>query len=392
MMRFLKNKVVLALLFSILLIGIFFVTAIQQSITFELGDSVDVQSLKRFPIGHVVLENEYSFQEVGSYHVEVKYLFLKYNSNIIIEDTVAPIGEGVDIELSYKDEIIPGNLVSNIFDLSSVNVYIDGDIDYTTDDKQEIIIRLQDEFSNESLVTSYITLDKDEVAPVIDSVSFYESKKGESISYRNLVNVSDDSGKDVILDIDNSNVDVDTLGTYSIFYTATDLAGNSATKEVKLTIYEVSAELELVEQKAREILAQITTDDMTLEEKAIVIHSWVRSNVKYRNGVTSRDGWIAAAYQGFFQGIGDCYIFAATQKILLTEAGIPNIDMTIMPTTFEHYWSIVDVGYGWVHLDAVYRSDGTMIVLWTNEQIKAYAKVLGSNSHNYDPTLYPEIN
>ena len=88
---------------------------------------------------------------------------------------------------------------------------------------------------------------------------------------------------------------------------------------------------------------------------------------------------------------GDCYAYACTAKALLTRAGIPNLDIRRIPTSFEHYWNLVDVGEGWYHFDTTPRPDHPTIFLWTDAELMEYnAEHYGA--FDYDPALYPEIN
>ncbi len=129
---------------------------------------------------------------------------------------------------------------------------------------------------------------------------------------------------------------------------------------------------------------------MSLRDKAWAIYSYVLGNVSYINH-TEKGDWIRAAYEGLVDKKGDCYAYACAAKALLTRAGIPNLDIRRIPTSFEHYWNLVDVGEGWYHFDTTPRPDHPTIFLWTDAELMEYnAEHYGA--FDYDPALYPEIN
>ena len=84
-----------------------------------------------------------------------------------------------------------------------------------------------------------------------------------------------------------------------------------------------------------------------------------------------------------------CLTSLDTAKALLTEAGIPNIDVEKSDTSHSrHYWSLVDVGDGWYHFDTTPRQGGGEFFLKTDEEILKYSKA-HDNSHIFDTSLYP---
>ena len=84
-------------------------------------------------------------------------------------------------------------------------------------------------------------------------------------------------------------------------------------------------------------------------------------------------------------------MYACTSKVLLTRAGIANIDIVKIPTRTSHYWNLVNVGDGWYHFDTTPRKDHPVIFMWTEAQMMEYSG-RHYNSHNYDHSLYPVVN
>ena len=146
---------------------------------------------------------------------------------------------------------------------------------------------------------------------------------------------------------------------------------------------------EEVLEEADEVLKEITKKGMTKKEKAKAIYEWARMNIGYVNK-SEKDSWTNGAHQGFTEKSGDCFVFFATAKALLTQAGIPNLDVVKSDTSHSsHYWSLIDCGDGWYHFDATPRmGGGDDFFMKTDAQILKYSKN-HRNSHIFDQSLYP---
>ena len=214
---------------------------------------------------------------------------------------------------------------------------------------------------------------------------------GDPISYKAEITVTDNCDKKVKLEIDKSDVNQEEPGTYDVIYTAKDRAGNKTEEKTTITIKEKPenyVEPEEVEKEADEVLAEIIDDDMTQKEMARAIYDWTRTNIGYVNS-SEKESWTNGAHQGFTTRQGDCFIFFATAKALLTQAGIPNLDIEKSDTSHSrHYWSLVDVGDGWYHFDTTPRQGGGEFFLLTDEEILNYSKA-HKNSHIFDQSKYP---
>ncbi|MCD8300866.1 MAG: DUF5011 domain-containing protein, partial [Clostridiales bacterium] len=206
------------------------------------------------------------------------------------------------------------------------------------------------------------------------------------------ITVTDNTDEEVELEVDTSQVDTETPGTYEITYTATDGAGNSSSASTYITISEKPEENvdeDTVLELAREVLDDITTEDMTKKQMAWAIYNWCRNNIAYVD-TSDKDSWTNGAYQGFTKRSGDCFIYFSTAKALLTAAGIPNLDVVKSDTHYSsHYWSLVDVGDGWYHFDATPRKgDDDYFFLLTDDELEEYSS-RHYNSHIFDHSLYP---
>lgn len=140
---------------------------------------------------------------------------------------------------------------------------------------------------------------------------------------------------------------------------------------------------------AREILDQITTDDMSDMEVAFAIYRWVSTNIGYV-GSSDKSSWTGGAYQAFTQRSGDCYNYFAAAKALFDVAGIQNVDIIKSDTSHSsHYWSLINLGDGWYHVDCTPRKRVGYFFMNTDAELEAYS-VNNKNSHIFDGSLYPD--
>ncbi|MBR3242473.1 MAG: DUF5011 domain-containing protein, partial [Parasporobacterium sp.] len=211
----------------------------------------------------------------------------------------------------------------------------------------------------------------------------------EPIRYKEHVSVRENTG-DYELEVDTSQVDTTALGTYPVTYTATDSSGNSSSVTVQVTIIEKNADEAALYARVDEILSGIINDDMSKADKVWAIYAWIRNNIGWMNE-SPKDDYIKAAARALDWGGGDCYAYFSLSKVMLTRAGIQNMDIERIPEGDEmHYWNLVDVddGHGWYHFDAtpfepLYEScmltDGELM------ELNSYGQ------YNYDRSLYPAI-
>ncbi len=243
---------------------------------------------------------------------------------------------------------------------------------------------------------------------------------GETIAYKSFVQVSDNSGQ-FTLDVDNSKVDANAEGTYTVTYTATDGAGNKSSYKLTLIIkngaYSETKMLALVAQKAQ---ALGITDSMSTVQKVQAIYQYVNdpsagaseANIRFTDisntpaqqsqaGKKHRTGWetdwVEEACRTLSMGRmeGDCFTYYSVSKAFFTYFKIENIGIQRAETSVEkgtHFWSVVNVGTAsepaWYFYDSTRLgstfSDGTRnACLITESKMKSYAT---EGFYDYVPT------
>lgn len=214
-----------------------------------------------------------------------------------------------------------------------------------------------------------------------------EYEPGSNILYRKGVTVSDNSGEAKLV-IYTADVNINVAGTYEVRYVATDESGNRTEAIRKIVIGQTKrATEEETFALAEKLLSEITTDNMTLYEKAEAIFYWCYNNIRF---VADADkaSVIQGAYDGMHYRTGDCYTFYATAEYLMNLCGIENRAVSRTGQTVTHYWSLVNVGDGWFHFDCSPHKKGYKCFMQTDAQVKEYAL---KNEKNPDYFDYQEV-
>lgn len=367
-----------------------------KDITVEAGSELPsiadfMEDKDKKPDSITGLEKENIMTTVGDYPVIITVEGKEWNAVLHVKDTIAPEVVAKTVVVYTNAELTPESFIETITDATLCETALETTPDTSAAGESVVTIIVTDAGGNETRVQSNLTVNADTEPPVIEGLSDIVVPVGGSVSYKKNVTVTDNSGEDIELIVDSSSVNISEIGTYEVRYSATDKSGNSTSKAVSLVVTEADAPTEdMVYELADQILADIINDSMTQKEQAEAIYWWVHDNVAYVD-TAPKENWVAGAYRGLKERRGDCYTYAMTSKALLTRAGIKNMDIEKIPDSQMHYWNLIDVGEGWYHFDATRRKDGTTFFYWTTAQILEYSRA-NYNSHNYDASLYPEIN
>lgn len=256
---------------------------------------------------------------------------------------------------------------------------------YTVDNKYIVT------YDTQSKVYTVDFVKKDTTKPQLDYVFDMTFYIGEDFDYDHYVKYSDDRAIHPTLEIDDSKVNKKKAGTYTITYTVKDNDGNKTSRSAKIKVIAKKPSgyvtYDQLDKKADTILKNITSPSMSKTAKAKAIYNYVRSHMGYVS-TSNKEDWRMAAYQAMTRKSGDCFVYYSITQILLTRAGIPN--MEVQRTTSTHYWSLVQVEGGWYHLDTTPRSLGGKFCLVTDQQLTNYMNATGDrNSHTYDKSKYP---
>lgn len=327
-----------------------------------------------------------STDHVGDFPVVLLVDGVEYESALHVVDTVPPQVQLQNLTSYLNAERKASDFVASAEDNTSLTAAFTAPPDLTLQGTQQLEINLTDEGGNRFTGRVLLTLNEDTEAPVIGGALNLTVLEGENLSYRKGLRVTDNCMQGLALEIDSSAVNLDKEGVYKAAVTATDLAGNSASAEVTVTVLPWAHPKEELDALADRVISQICTEDMTLWEKAEAIYSYVRGNVTYQSSRYISGNWSQAAYQGLTERRGECYVMACTARVLLERVGAECMDIS----RANHRWLLVNVGDGWYHMDCTPMPDDPWICLWTSARLEAYSRA-HNGTHTYDPSLYPEI-
>ncbi len=331
-------------------------------------------------------------EKMGTYPAKLKIDDIVYDSNILVVDLTPPKGEPVNQQIWQNDQIEASEFVTNIMDLTSVTVRYKKQPDFSLVGEQIVKILLADEANNETELEAKVTVIQDTEPPEIYGVKDNTIYINNPVSYKKDVYVYDNRDREISVQVDSSNVNQKQVGSYKVIYTATDSSGNTSMKEATYTVKEMRVTMEQLEALADEVLAKITTPDMTLREKAWEIYEYENKLLTY-TGVSDKTDWMFEAYNGLTNKVGDCFTYFSMSELLLNRIGMETMRVERMskPGEAKHYWHLVNFGEGWYHFDACIHIPKLVSFMLTDAEMDAFSARVGKDNYYYrfDKANYP---
>ncbi|MDR1705520.1 MAG: hypothetical protein LBS19_12650 [Clostridiales bacterium] len=298
-----------------------------------------------------------------------------------VTDTLPPVAEPKNQEIYLGQTLWPWDFVQNVNDFSNVDYYLTEMPDWSILGEQPVTALLKDASGNESRFTAMLNIIEDTHPPVIVGAETKYALTGAAVAYRKGVSAWDANDGEVDVDVDTGAVNILEEGTYPVYYSAADAAGNIAAQETSVVV--TSVDPEEVYMMADEALSKIITAEMSQYDMGRAIYTWVRQNVNY-DATGEKQDVIKGAYNGLKLRHGDCYTFFALMKVMLDRVGIPNHSLERVGGQTRHYWSLINTGDGWMHCDSCpYREyfDGYQ---FTETKALQYTAERGRNYYEYD--------
>ena len=160
------------------------------------------------------------------------------------------------------------------------------------------------------------------------------------------------------------------------------------------------SEISAINNKMRTIIKEIINDNMSDYEKVKVFHDYIINNTTYdeveaalieNNETTNLTSH--KAYNVLINGKGVCGGYTDSMAIFLNYLGINNFKIS----TAKHIWNVVYTSDGWKHIDVTW--DDPVSKPGIDKLIHDYfmissdeVKALDGTKHNFDTTLYKELN
>lgn len=332
-----------------------------------------------------------SLNKVGKYPVQISVDGEIYESTVEVIDTIPPKGKAEPQTAWVGDEVDPESFITEINDITTVSVRYKEKPDFNVEGEQTVNLVLTDEGGNETVIQTTLIARKDTEPPKIYGVKKATAYIGIPFSYKKDVYAEDNRDGEVPFTVDSSNVNLKVEGEYIAIYSATDKSGNTTTEEVTITVKKQTVTMEELERLADEVLAKITTEDMTLREKAWEIYKYVNTHLTY-TGFSDKTDWMKEAYNGIVNGVGDCFTYYSMSQLLLNRIGIQtlSVERLTKPGESRHYWHLVNYGEGWYHFDACIHKPPFVSFMVTDDELEAYSRRhKDSYYYRYDKSKYP---
>lgn len=338
-----------------------------------------------------LIDGPTSLTKVGKYPVQINIDGEIYESTVEIIDTIPPQGTAEPQTAWVGDVIEPESFISEINDNTSVTVRYKEEPDFNFEGEQIVSLVLADEGGNETVIQTKLVTVKDTEPPKIYGTKKATAYIGIPFSYKKDVYAEDNRDGEVPITVDASQVNLKVEGEYTAIYSAADSSGNITTEEVTITVKKQTVTIEELERLADEVLAQITTENMTLREKAWEIYKYVNTHITY-TGYSDKTDWMKEAYNGITKGVGDCFTYYSMSHLLLNRIGIQtlSVERLTKPGEAKHYWHMVNYGEGWYHFDACIHKPPLVSFMLTDDELDAYSRRHKDNYYyRYDRENYP---
>jgi len=329
----------------------------------------------------------------GRYKLEINVQGKLYPVYVKVVDTVAPVGTVVALNYYNLNIPDPMDFFKQIKDETEVTASYATEPNWNSQGTVNVKLILCDAGGNRSEYETTATHLEDYEAPTILLLkSYLECNIGDTvISWSKLVATSDNSGEEVTVIFDKGNADFAHAGTYTVWFTATDKAGNEKKISTTLEVRDLDiSEQRLMDECIKPIIDEIITPGMTGVQKAKAIYTYLNGSkadrLKYKD-TSEHDDWIKQAWIALKgDRKGDCFVFAAVANACFRYLGYDTVMVERSATAQiaaggTHWWVMVNFGTdaapSWYHFDATPQMSpfrGENLYMMTTAQTETFSK------------------
>jgi len=304
---------------------------------------------------------------LGKHDIILKGKYNPITVSVELADTTPPVFSLQEKTYLVGSTLSPSDFVLSCSDATDVTYSFKTVPDTTKEGTYEITIVATDTSGNTSEETTKVTFFYDTTPPTISGHKNITLKVGQSCNYVYGVTAWDSVWGTVKVNVNSSAVDINTPGTYSLVYTATDGSGNTAKETVTVTVTSptrVCLNVTNIMQKPAlpngcEVVslaialkyAGFSVDPVTLYDKFM-------PKSPFKNG----DPW--TTYVGDAKGKGyGCYApcVVTTGNAYLASVGSSKTVSDVSGQSLSYYESLID--------------SGTPVIMWGTVEMNGNAKV-----------------
>lgn len=248
------------------------------------------------------------------------------------------------------EDVPASSLITNIKDRTRVTVSYYKEPDFSKAGTTYAWVLLTDAYDNKSKIKVKLYVVEDNTPPVFSGISDKTIMIGDSTAYRAGVEANDNRDGAVDFTVDSSRVNVYTAGIYTVFYTAVDSSGNTATVKAYITVCDIDSEI--IDRYLNSIISSIITPDMTLDERIYAVWKYTKNNVSY-TGYSDKSDIYHGSYSGLRYKTGDCYTYYAINTLLFNKLNIKSMSVRRYQGLTNHWWNLVRFSDGkWYFVDS----------------------------------------
>lgn len=219
----------------------FLFCGIQDTVTVEAGASVQISDFSD-RVGFL-LQAQSDLGSIdtsvpGEYPVKLRCLWQKFDSLVIVQDTVPPTGQVRDMTVFCTQIPTAEDFLVSSSDATDLTVSFSRQPDPAGEGTQTVIIRLTDAGGNVTDLEASLTLIFDDTPPTITGPNDQRVYLGTVLDLMEGVTITDDLDPNAILTIDDKELDWNTAGVYPVTYHAVDTCGNESTVTITVTVIE----------------------------------------------------------------------------------------------------------------------------------------------------------
>ncbi len=246
-----KAAILVVLLIAIgVIIKLFFMPSFKfssKSLEIEAGKDFDAKSyltkVKHIDIKEIDVSGNVDNEKPGEYEVTYSYKKIEKTLKVTVVDTTAPKLTPKNEVSVYSGETVTADMLVDIADATKCELKLDNNKqDLSVIGEYTVTVTATDLGGNTSKCKVNITIkDPDITAPVISGTKNTSINIGDTFDAEKDVTVTDDFDENPTLTIDDKNLNTKKAGKYTIYYTATDKSGNTASVKRTVTVVDPAA-------------------------------------------------------------------------------------------------------------------------------------------------------
>ena len=209
---------------------------INDNITIEYGEALTLDYILKDDFKKIKVSPKLSsLKKVGEHELTLTIDGEEFKIKVTIKDTTPPDLEVKDVQ-KYLDEDLPKveEFVEKVEDLSKTSLKM-SEVEKTAGE-HEVEITVTDEYNNKTSKKAKLTILEYKGSVKFSGLTNLSVYVGSKPDLKKNVSAKDDRFGDLELTVDDSKVNYNTPGTYTIYYKVTDKLGNETVRERKITV------------------------------------------------------------------------------------------------------------------------------------------------------------